>query len=456
MQPEYSTGSARRTSDVTHSVWRYGRLLAPSVRWPVALIEGLVGTLAFASLCLWLKPDDPLLFGLAFPWIWLVPLLFSLRYGSLLGLFSALLLLLFWHLPWVGQTDVAFPAEQFVGGFLFTLLAGHFSDIWATRIRHLQGVNDYVGDRLSVLTNNHYLLRISHERLEKELLAQPATLRDAIAFLQKKTAVDSAESLPGMASVLQFVALNCQLESASVYRCNSQGLEQEPVASIGGGCPLNSHDPLLREALENKTLVHLQQLQNRESDYLACAPIKNARGELRAVLLIQRMPFLAVNHDNFQLLMTLLNYYVDGLENHQLIAAVQQHVPACPDNMALELARLSSLQANIGVRSSLLVMAFPLSGIGQSLCNEVRRQQRSLDLLWSFDAEHAHIAVLLMPLVNRSGVDGYLMRLESRLVSQYDTDLSQAGVAVHNGIIDSHQPGSVMAELLERCNVHPQ
>lgn len=455
MQPEYSASTSRRTTDVTRSVWQFGRLLAPSTKWPVATLETLLGTLLLAGLCYWLKPSDPLLAESGFPWIWLVPLVFALRYGSLTGLLSALVLLVFWLVLIPSTVEQPFPAAFYVGGFLLTVVAGHFSDIWISRIRHLQGISDYTHDRLAALTNNHYLLRISHERLEKELLAQPATLRDAINRLKEQSAAGyPGEALPNMANVLEFLALNCQLETASVYAVHDGELATQPSASIGHGCRLEPADPMLREALEHKVLVHLQELDSKESAYLACIPMKNPHDELKGMLLVQRMPFLALGKDNLQLLMALLNYYVDGLETQPLISQVQKMVPGCPAAMALELARLSQLQLGIGAESSLLVMELPAAGVAGSVFDEVVRQQRTLDMVWAFANGPVRVAVLLLPLTDSNGIVGYLLRLDTLLQQQFNTDLAGAGVAVHTGQVDGNQPGACLAGLLQRCERH--
>lgn len=456
MQPEHSApAQPRRTTDVTRSVWQFGRLLAPSARWPVAIVETLLGTLLAITICYWLRPADPLLTGAGFPWMWLAVLVFALRYGSLVGLLSGMTLLASWFvLPGLAQEQV-FPSMFFVGGFLLTIIAGHFSDIWSTRLKHMQGINSYISERLSVLTDNHFLLRVSHERLERELLAQPSTLRDAIRFLQgQPTRHEAGEALPNMATVLEFVALNCQLETASVYEVDNGALSRQAVASIGNGCRANPDDPMLRETLAHGMLVHLQELDSQESEYLACVPMKGAHDEIRGVLLIQRMPFLAVSKDNLHLLMTLLNYYVGGLESSQLVSRVHHHVPDCPRAVALELARLAQLQSDIGVRSSLLVMAFPLNSIAESLHDEVVRQQRTMDMLWTFDTEQSRIAVMLMALTNDNGVDGYLLRLNQILQQQFGTDLAGARVAVHSRLIDCSRPGVELSGLLQRCEGH--
>lgn len=56
----------------------------------------------------WLfEPGNPLLLGHGFPWIWLVPLILALRYGTLLGAVAALVVVGAW---WVFYGQGVFPA----------------------------------------------------------------------------------------------------------------------------------------------------------------------------------------------------------------------------------------------------------------------------------------------------------------------------------------------------------
>ncbi|HBD33431.1 MAG TPA: sugar ABC transporter, partial [Cupriavidus sp.] len=61
---------------------------------------------------------------------------------------------------------------------------GQFGDVWNTRLARARAVNRYLDERLAALTKNHYLLRISHARLENDLLARPTTLRDTLSQLR--------------------------------------------------------------------------------------------------------------------------------------------------------------------------------------------------------------------------------------------------------------------------------
>jgi hypothetical protein len=106
----------------------------------------------------------------------------------------------------------------FMGGLLLVLVAGQFGDVWNTRLARARAVNRYLDERLAALTKNHYLLRISHARLENDLLARPTTLRDTLSQLRAVALQDAMNGgntgpLAGAQPMLQVVAQACQVEA---------------------------------------------------------------------------------------------------------------------------------------------------------------------------------------------------------------------------------------------------
>ena len=444
-----------RKSGLRDSVGLYGRLLAPAATRPVAAIEVIIGMIVVIGIFYLIRPADPLLLDIDFPWIWLAAAIFALRYGALLGVLAGLCIFAGWILFYSQGGNGEFPAMFFVGGLTELVVAGHFCDVWANRANRLQSVNGYLNDRLVSITNNHYLLRISHERLERDLLSKPSTLRDAIGYLRGLSVLNAASAeLPNAQAMLEFAASSCQIGIASIFPVWRDGFASNALAFVGERFELDADDPLLRECMEKRALVHLRQLDALQSAYLACVPIIAASGQMTGVLVVRRMPFLSLNFDNLQLLLVLLNYYADGIEQQALVAPVQEVAPKCPYDFALELGRLSHMRHVSGVQSSLIGLVFPRGTIGDSLFDQVVRQRRTLDLLWAFSTDQAQVAVVLMPLTDENGVDGYLLRIESDLRTQFDTDFIQAHVAVHSAAIEAENPGNGLEKLLARCSHH--
>lgn len=444
-----------RKTDQPGSAGLYGQLLAPAVTRPLTVIEVIVGMALVFACCYAARPDDPLLTDIEFPWIWLAATVFALRYGTIMGVVAGLCVAAAWFFFYGFQGSEPFPTMLFVGGMAQLVIAGHFCDVWSARGRRLKAVNAYLDDSLVSITNNHYLLRVSHERLERDILAKPFTLRDAIERVRSlPAATGEGGPLPNAAAMLEFVANGCQISQASVFPVTEQGIDPVPVATVGAAFELDSGDALLNECMRQRGLAHLRQADDMQSGYLVCAPIMAASGHLSGVLVVRQMSFLSLNHDNLQLLLVLLNYYADGLEQHVLVEPVQLSLPQCPYDFALELARLARMQYCSGVRSALVGMVFPVGALGDAMVEQLMRQRRTLDLLWTYNLEDARVVIALLPLTDDIGVNGYLVRIEHAAEAQFNTSLAEAKVVSYRATVDFDEPGYGLKHIVSRCNRH--
>jgi polysaccharide biosynthesis protein PelD len=458
-----STASKQRNSNVFGNVGRLRRIVAPAVARPFSIVETIAFTLAVLALCAVLSPKDPLLLQSGFPWLWSVPLIVSLRYGTLLGLLSGALVACARALS--AHTGAAWPTVFFAGGALQTIIAGHFGDTWGNRAARATALNNYLNDRLAALTNSHYLLRLSHERLEKDLLSKPTTLRDAITALRRlsvmhglhdETAAQSSEtSMPGGQALLEFVAQACQIDVAALYRVDGGRIAREPLASVGDVFELDVRDELVERSLETRHVAHLMSADEplRATQLLVCAPLVAAGGSMLGLLAIKRMPFLSLHFDNLQLLLVLLGYYADGVDHAPLVGDVLRAVPNCPADFALDVGRLTRLARESRIVSSLVALVFPRDEAGDSFFEHVMRRRRSLDLIWPISTTTASVIVNLMPATDGMGVDGYLARIEASLDAQFQVDLEGARIGVHTLRLGDAEPGPALQRLLVRSGI---
>ncbi|HVW48800.1 MAG TPA: PelD GGDEF domain-containing protein [Trinickia sp.] len=456
---------------------RLRRLLAPLARPGYAWAEAAGFTVAVLALAWFLDRTDPLLIAKGFPWLWLVPMIISLRYGVVLGVGSGLMFAAWWPLTYPAGTP--WPAPFFVGGFVLTIVAGHFADTWNRRSDRASAVNDYLNERLSALTDNHYLLRLSHERLENDLLTRPTTLRDSIAALRMiaagqgaagadadehaqasasldrngpRPAAAAGDTLPGAAALMEFVARACQIEVAALYPVHNGTPSRTAATAVGEAFDFDPSDPLVELALATGKLAHLKSegMLTSGSQYLVCAPLLAADDRMLGLLVIKRMAFLSLNNDNLQLLLVLLGYYGDGIEHGRAMHAMLVAIPDCPRQFALEYARLVRLHRRSGIQSSIVALSFPRSEEHDSLFEHVLRRGRSLDFAWPRQTSHRSVLVNLMPLADPAGVAGYLARVEGNLRNQFDTDFDGARIGVHTLHVTSESNEKNVAELLDR------
>ena len=151
-------------------------------------LETVVISLCAIALGLIANSDNPFQIGGEFPWLWIAPVLVALRYGVMPGITSALILIGAWYLiAYLAPGQGNFPQQYFLGGLIIVMLCGEFSAVWGSRLRQAEETNRYIDERLSRITMRHLLLRLSHDRMEQEILTKPVTLRDALIGLRELT-----------------------------------------------------------------------------------------------------------------------------------------------------------------------------------------------------------------------------------------------------------------------------
>jgi hypothetical protein len=408
-----------------------------------AAAETLAVPLLAVGVGLWLSPDDPFWVKSDFPWTWLAPVLVSLHYGPLAGVTASGVLVLAWFaLSASGSLASPFPRFYFLGGFILVLLTGEFSSLWMSRVRRAETLSNYLDERLERLTEQYYLLRLSHDRLEQELLTRPLTLRDALGRLTGGVPLaDSARTL------LDLLAQYAQLQRAALYPIHDGVLSLEPVAVLGEPFALDPLDPLVRYALDQGRLAHVRDvLDHASSRYRVVAPAA-AKGEAPTLLLVvERLPFLALHEETLQSLNLLLAYYADGLAMKRLAAPLLAHYPDCPPAFALELMRLARLWRENRLASSLVVFHFTPKALAADLPRALSRLSRGTDLEW-FVEPSARLLVIL-PLTGEAGAEGYTRRIERWFAEHGRGRPEEAGVRLRRLSLNQ-PPLTLLARALE-------
>ena len=294
---------------------RLRAIVVPVVHHRLMWLETVMITLFAIAMGIVFQHDNPFQIGGEFPWIWLAPVLVALRYGVAPGFVSSLILIAAWKLmDHLAQTHANFPEQFFLGGLIVVMICGEFSAAWSARLRRAEETNRYLDERLSRITLRHLLLRLSHDRMEQEILTKPVTLRDALSGLRLLTSELSNSQLPASSALLQLLTQYCQLESAAIFIAAADGTYTR-ASAVGSPPALRGSDPLLCYALEHKSLAHLlvEEVADKElpSPFLVVAPILTSDGKSLGVLAVDRMPFLALNEENLQMLSVMLGYYAD-------------------------------------------------------------------------------------------------------------------------------------------------
>ena len=421
-----------------------GKLTTADIRpWAMASETLLLPLIAIALGYLW-NPDDPLWSTGAFPWSWLAPVILALRYGPLAGLGGAGVLLLGWLAFNLGHYD-DFPQLFFLGGLILVMLVGEFSSLWQARTRRAETLQLYLDQRLEHLVRQYYLLRLSHDRLEQELIGRPMSMRDALSTLQ-----EVGSDTKGPETLLRLLAQYCQLETAVLYAIEDDHLKVTPLASLGAPQALVQNDPLVQQAIESRKLCHISQAlaAQQQSRYLVAAPLLDLGGELYGMLLIEEMPFFSLQAENLQTINLLLGYYTDGLSMQALAHPMLQALPDCPAQFAFEAQRLSHIRFTTGVSSIVVALEFLPRAIARGLPQQLQRLKRELDEDWLIVNSERQILAMLMPLGDSATAEGYIQRLETWSQQKGNQPLAAAGVFPHVMPLNADNP----LALLQRIN----
>jgi hypothetical protein len=410
-----------------------GDLLAPELYRFGPWVETAVITLIACALGWWAAPDDPLLSQSGFPWLWLAPVLVALRYGVMPGIFSAIGLLGDWGLVMaLSEHTPDLPRAYFVGGVLLTLICGEFHAVWSNRVERRNEANAYLDERLNRLTRRYLLLRLSHDRIEQELLVKPGSLRDALLRLREINPGSGADTpLPEINELLALMAQYCQLEAAAVYPAPQADGEKftvlPPLAVIGKPPQLTADDPMLLRALERHSLVHIA--EQADASQLVVAPILTSDARLLGVLAVSHMPFFALNRENLQLLDLLLGYYADVVQGGGEAQELRRELPGCPWPFVEELVRVQRIQQRVGMSSHAVVFRFS-GDQAYEIAGDVERMRRGLDVIWSVDAGAQPALAVLLPLSSSAASEGYILRIEHWLKDRYGIDSDTPGYGV--------------------------
>lgn len=421
--------------------------LAPYHPHPaIVLLETLLLPAAALALGLLWAPQDPLQTqGAGFPWPWLAPVILALRYGPLPGLGAALVLLAGWLALNSGHYD-QFPKMYFLGGLVLVMLVGEFASLWHTRTRRAETLQAYLDQRLEHLVRQHYLLRLSHDRLEQELIGRPMSMRDALLAL-RDAGQGSNPHAPDV--LLRLLAQYCQLEAAALYPLADDKLGTAPLASLGGVSALDAADPLIVQALGCHKLCHVSQAlaSQQTSRYLVAAPLRDLASSLYGLLVVEDMPFFALQEENLQTLNLLLGYYTDGLSMHALAAPIVAQFPDCPPTFAFELQRLGHIHRQTQVPSIVVVLECLERAIALDLPQQIQRLKREMDEIWCLEAPQRTTLAVLMPLGDAATAEGYIARLQGWAAQQGHASLADAGVFPHVIALSSSAPETTVARI---------
>lgn len=419
--------------------------------------ETLVISIGAFLLSYMIVPNDPLNTHI-FPWIWIAPILIALRYGVLLGIVSVLSFLFSWLLWSYGhaQAAVEFPRLTFLGGTIMVMICGEFSGVWISRIRRVEELQHYTEQRLELLTRRLYLLSLSHDRLEQDLIGRPASLREGLKELNR--ILPAENKLPGVELYLALVVRQCNLSVAGVHAVRDGKLDPQAAANIGAFTPADEHDPLIMHCLNSGELAHInteEKLSTLTSRYLVAVPAKTADGRILAIMAVEKMPFFALQTENMQTLSVLSSYYADTISASEFTSYLTDKLVDCPIDFFKAMYTLRRLQRDMQISSMMVGFAARNTHESGEQLKSIANAVRGLDETWTLIRGDWRICLVLLPLSGDSSLGGYLDRIDRNFIERFGIRPGQADIFTRSITLDQDPvSGKLDNFIVELTEIH--
>ncbi|MGD9642148.1 MAG: PelD GGDEF domain-containing protein [Elusimicrobiales bacterium] len=393
--------------------------------------ETAVFCLIFLYAGLHFRPADPFLLFSAYQVYIPFTLVLTLAGGTgagLIALVFAAALAHFYYTP--------YPYQPLLWTALITLATGEFKIYWDRKIHMYTEERDYFREKLRDLTRNFILMKMSHERLEKNYILRPVSIRSSLEEIRTLLLKHEGEACQ---SLMDFMANFYGLESAALFIRRTEaaakpsgrlawlfkdkpGVSWQEAGKTGLGAQLDLTDPLIGLALGKREAAYFttSQLKNEsKSAYIAVIPYFYYEGEEpQAILAIKDIPFLQLNRDNLITLAMYLSFFMGEFVDTERFSTAAEAFPKLDSDIFKELARLQKMRRDFGVDSILIRFQARYGDISKEVSSFIESEIRGFDLSYSGCDEHCVVLVIL-PLTGYANAAIFTSRVEEKVKNNF-------------------------------------
>ena len=380
--------------------------------------------ISFIFITAGLLTNDPLSLQSSFPWIWFAPLLTALRYGIWPGLTSIGVIIIVAFYKDINILDQITFQLFILGGFLMTIFAASFQANWEKKNKNNQEISEYLSQRVQSIALAYKCCALAYATIEQNYILKPVTIRSAIMELRDLIANPNYPQTNVYDRLLNILSQQCSLERAGIFFIQDKKLTTTALVSIGDMQPINIKDNLIVACLEQNKITYInpKNIQN-QNNILVVAPLNNAENNIYALLIIEELPFIKLTHENLEKLNLFLQYFLDGYPL-KLARPILEKFPNCPHEFANEFQRLVFLYQKTQKDSALISLKITKSVRQHDYVVRLMQEKRGLDSLWKVTTGDTVVILVIMPLINYAGIEGYRSRINKILSEEFQFTLN--------------------------------
>lgn len=352
-------------------------------------------------------PNDICMINTKFSVLTFTLALITLFHGILPGVYA---ILLFGVVMRVGYET--FDYIYFLREFVLVLVFGEFHYYWDQKIIKQKVEWEFTNKRVAELGKAFYMLKVSHDQIEKSYVVKPMSLRNAIYSIKEK--FTSKESKEGYIDFLLLIKKTLTIEKAYLVAIDEDGESFEILSQSNEKDLFDSKDPLMRDTLLRKMPLYVSDGEKYQSSrYLAVIPAVT-QNKVVGLLAIEEMPFLAFNRDNLISVSILINYLFFEIEKIKILKTIKDFLPFFRDNFRFECYRLHQIELHHNVASSILVFKTKEPIVTHLLREEIHMHLRTLDIKTELQTEAFDVTAILFPLTDKISIEGFIERATNK------------------------------------------
>ncbi len=311
-----------------------------------------------------------------------------------------------------------FLYQDFLNEFVLVLIFGEFHYYWNRTISKHSAEVVFTKLKLSELSTAFYMLKISHDQVEKSYVLKPMSLRNSIRtikdnFYQGK----DEESYTGFLSLLQ-KTLHIDKAYLTVVH---QGHALETKAKTHALDTVDERDLMIQDVFAKKMPIYASSDDRfSQSKYLAVIPAL-IEEEVVGLFVIEKMPFMSFNKDNLISVSILLTYLFDELYKINIVKNMGSFFLNFQENFRFELYRLYTLHQTYKIGSTVLVIKSFNKLNTHLLTEQITKSLRSLDIMSHMTLDEKDTIAILFPFSDVSSAQSFVERINT-YVKMEDTE----------------------------------
>jgi len=370
-----------------------------------------------------INPKDILMLDSEFSFVTILLAIVTLFHGMSSGVFALVLLGTTMKLGYEEFNYMYFLRES-----VLMLIFGEFHYYWTRTIKQHAIEDKFTRQKLSELSKAFYMLKISHDQIEKSYVVKPMSIRNSILTIKEKFDIDNPEIF--YQEFLMLLQKTLNIERAFLLSVEDEE-SMTMMAQTDKDEIFYKDDLIVQDAMIKKKPIYISSddLYNG-SRYLAAIPVV-MEDRLIGLFIISKMPFMSFNKDNLISATILISYMFDELYKLRILNHIDDFLYRFQDNFRFEVYRLYNLNQKFKIESTILVFKSYDKVKTHMLHELVGSNLRSLDLMSYLTTENFDAVAILFPLADRSSVKGFVNRIYNNMhIDSSTLDIEQSSFSI--------------------------